>query len=324
MKRLIINSIIATTAATAIAIVSCASTEEAARHTENDDITGFAQVINPVIPTEITFAGDKVEFDRIDMFERLDRELTSLAYTHGTTLLMMKRANKYFPVMAPLLKKHGVPVDFLYLAMVESSLNPRALSPAKAAGFWQFLPATAKEYGLEVNDYVDERYHTEKATAAAAKYLKSAYSKYGNWESVAASYNGGMARISRELESQQQNTAFDLYLTEETSRYMFRIFAMKEIMENAAAYGYRIEPEQLYYHVKTREVKVDTTIDNLREWAVKQGSSYQWLRELNPWLRAKSLPNKSGKTYTILLPADEKATSHRHQHGNVFNINDYR
>lgn len=325
MKRLIINSIIATTAATAIAIVSCASTEEAARHTESGgDTTGFAQVINPEIPTEITFAGDKIKFDRMDMFERLDRELTSLAYTHGTTLLMMKRANKYFPEMAAQLKKNGVPVDFLYLAMVESSLNPRALSPAKAAGFWQFLPGTARDYGLEVNDYVDERYHTEKATAAAARYLKNAYSKYGNWESVAASYNGGMARISRELESQQQNTAFDLYLTEETSRYMFRIFAMKEIMENAPAYGYRIEPEQLYYPVKTRAIKVSTPIADLREWAVKQGSSYQWLRELNPWLRAKSLPNKSGKTYTILLPADEKATSHKHQRGKVFNINDYR
>lgn len=325
MNRLMIKPLMATAAAVAIAVVACASTEEAARHSESrPDNDGFAQVISPELPSEISFAGDKVEFDRMDMFERMDRELTSIAYTHGTTLLMMKRANKYFPEMAPILKQSGVPVDFLYLAMVESSLNPRALSPAKAAGFWQFMTTTAKEYGLEVNDFVDERYHTGKATAAAAKYLKDAYRKYGNWESVAASYNGGMARISRELDSQQQSTAFDLYLTEETSRYMFRIFAMKQIMENPADYGYRIAPEQLYYPVKNREIKVNTPIADLREWAVKQGSSYQWLRELNPWLRAKSLPNKSGKTYTILLPADEKATSHKHQRGKVFNINDYR
>lgn len=144
------------------------------------------------------------------MYERFDRELTSLTYTHGNTMLIIKRANRYFPVMAPILKRNGVPLDVLYLACVESSLNPRAYSPAKAAGIWQFIASTAKQYGLEVNDEVDERYDLEKATAAACRYLKKAYEKYGDWPTVFASYNGGMTRISKELEAQGVDNAFDL------------------------------------------------------------------------------------------------------------------
>ena len=154
-------------------------------------------VINPEIPAKVSFAGKTVSLDRDDMYERFDRELTSMVYTHGNTLLTIKRANRYFPVMAPILKRHGVPSDLLYLACIESYLNPRARSGAGAAGVWQFMPATAKEYGLEVNNYVDERYNLEKATDAACRFLKRAYSRFGNWESVAASYNGGMARIPR-------------------------------------------------------------------------------------------------------------------------------
>lgn len=320
MTRKILISLIIT----ACSVTACASAEETGLHLSTDETpVGFSPVISPQVPTEITFAGDKVKFDRADMFERLDRELTSVAYTHGTTLLMLKRANKYFPVMAPILKKNGIPIDFLYLACVESSLNPRALSPAKAAGFWQFIPSTAKEFGLEVNDYVDERYNIEKATDAAARYLKSGYRRYGNWESVAASYNGGMARISRELESQMQNSAFDLYLTEETSRYMFRIFAMKLIMENPEAFGYKISPEQLYHPVKTTSIEVNTPIENLPLWAVEHGTSYQWLRELNPWLRSKSLPNKTGKTYRILIPENDKALHRSQSDGKTFNIKEF-
>ena len=149
--------------------------------------------------------------------------------------------------MAPILKRNGVPLDMLYLACIESTLNPRALSPAGAAGFWQLMPATAKEFGLEVNNFVDERYNLEKATEAACRYLKRAYSRYGNWESVAASYNGGMARISRELQAQGQNTAYNLYLTDETSRYMFRLLAMKLIMTRPADYGFSLKANQLEF-----------------------------------------------------------------------------
>ncbi len=319
-QKIIISAI-----AIAFALNACASTDNNSPLVMNsDDVanTEFSIVLSPSVPSEVTFAGQPINLDRTDMFERFDRELTSIAYTHGTTLLMIKRANKYFPVMAPILKKNGIPLDFLYLACVESSLNPRAISPAKAAGFWQFLPSTAREYGLEVNDYVDERFNIEKATEAAARYLKSGYRRYGNWESVAASYNGGMARISKELASQQQKSAFDLYLTEETSRYMFRILAMKAILENPSAYGYRIEPSQLYYPVATKVIEVDYPVEDLPQWATDNGTTYQWLRELNPWIRAKSLPNKSGKKYYIHVPDGKKSLSRSANAKKVFNIND--
>ncbi len=261
-----------------------------------------AAVVNPEIPASVSFAGSRISLDRDDMYERFDRELTAMAFTHGNTLLTIKRANRYFPIMEPILRRNKVPTDMLYLACIESYLNPRAVSGAKAAGLWQFMPATAREYGLEVNDYVDERYNPVKATEAACRYLKSAYSRFGNWESVAASYNGGMARFSRELTAQNQQSAYDLWLNDETNRYMFRLLAMKEIMEHPARYGYRLTPEQLYRPTECEEVTVNTPVDDWAAWAAKHGTSYLALRELNPWIRAKSLPNKSGKTYTVLVP----------------------
>lgn len=264
-----------------------------------------SEVVNPKIPSHVTFAGNKVNLDRVDMYERFDRELTSMAYTHGNTLLVIKRANRVFPEMAPILKEMGVPSDLLYLACIESTLNPRALSGAKAAGLWQFMPGTAKEYGLEVNEFVDERYNTEKATRAACKYLKRAYSKYGNWESVAASYNGGMGRVTKELESQGADTAFDLYLTDETSRYMFRLLAMKCIMENPTEYGFRLNQDELYQPMEYDEVEVNTAVADWPTWAKEHGIDYMTLRDSNPWIRAKSLPNKTGKTYKILIPKKE-------------------
>lgn len=262
----------------------------------------FSTVVNPQIPASVNFAGTQVSLDRDDMYERYDRELTSMAYTHGNTLLTIKRANRYFPILEPILKRNGVPTDMLYLACIESYLNPRALSGAKAAGIWQFMPSTAKEYGLEVNEYVDERYNPVKATEAACRYLKKAYARFGNWESVAASYNGGMARVSRELESQKQSTAYDLWLTDETSRYMFRLLAMKEIMEHPSAYGFRITPDQLYRQADCKEVTVKGPVEDWATWAKNQGTTYMALREMNPWIRAKSLPNKTGKSYTVLVP----------------------
>lgn len=294
-------------------MTACASEEAMATVGHHRESQEFSAVVSPDIPECIYFAGQRINLDRADMYERLDRELTSVCYTHGTTLLILKRANKYFPVMAPILRKNGVPEDLLYLAVVESSLNQRAYSGAKAAGMWQFIPSTAKEYGLEVNDFVDERYNIEKATAAACRYLKKAYSRYGNWESVAASYNGGMGRVSRELDAQGADSSFDLYLTDETSRYMFRILAFKILMENPAHYGFILRGENLYFPVKTRSIKVSEPIEDLPAWAKEQGCDYATLRELNPWLRAKSLPNKSGKTYTILVPESSRELSRKHQ-----------
>jgi len=267
----------------------------------------------------MSLCGKKVNFDRTDMYERLDRELTSMSYTHGTTMLTIKRANKLFPIMAPILKKNGVPQDVLYLACVESSLNPRALSGAKAGGIWQFMPATAKQYGLEVNDEVDERYNIEKATAAACRYLKNALGKYGgNWSSVMASYNGGMARISSELDKQQAGDAFDLYLTEETSRYMFRIMAMKLIMENPAAYGYFISKDDLYFPTEYKEISVSGPVDDWAAWAIDHGISYRQLREDNPWIRSRKLTNKNRKTYIVKV-ATPASTSRAKQNKPVYN-----
>jgi len=257
---------------------------------------------NPEIPAAVKFAGQNIDLDRVDMYERLDRELTSMTYTHGNTLLLIKRANKYFPVLAPILKRNGIPADLLYLACVESTLNPRAYSPAKAAGLWQFIPSTARQYGLEVNEWVDERYNIEKETEAACRYLKKAYGMYGNWESVAASYNGGTNRITAELEAQLTTSAFDLYLVDETSRYMFRIIATKLIMENPAEYGFHIRADQLYRPMKYSYVEVDTPVDNWPSWAKEHGISYSQLREANLWIRAKSLPNKNKKTYKVKIP----------------------
>lgn len=261
-----------------------------------------AKTINPVIPPSVFFAGAKVSLDRIDMYERFDRELTSLTYTHGTTLLTIKRANRFFPLLIPILKKNGVPDDLIYLACIESNLNIRAYSGAKAAGLWQFIPSTAKQYGLEVNDDVDERYDPIKATEAACRYLKKAFAKYGNWESVAASYNGGMGRISGELEKQGYKSAYDLYLTDETSRYMFRLLAMKQIMESPGDYGFYLKVNQLYNPVKYKDVEVNEAIESWPDWAKERGISYAQLREFNPWIRSKSLPNKTGKTYIVHIP----------------------
>lgn len=279
-----------------------------------------AGVVNPVVPKKVRFADKDVSLDRFDMYERLDRELTAMSFTHGNTLLTIKRANRYFPIIIPILRREGLPEDLAYLACIESTLNPRAVSGAKAAGLWQFMPATAKEYGLEVNDYVDERFDPVKSTEAACRYLRTAYGKYGNWESAAASYNGGMGRISSELASQQVSTAYDLWLTDETSRYMFRLLAMKMIMEHPSRYGFHLKSEQLYQPLEGETIEVSEPVESWPEWAREHGISFLSLREANPWIRAKSLPNKSGKTYRVLVP-DEHSLYRSKQKKHVFNHN---
>lgn len=270
-----------------------------AQTTGKTSSTIFSPVYSPEIPSSVTLCSEKIDLDRADMYEAFDRELTSIAYTHGATMLMIKRANRYFPELSELLKKNNMPQDLLYLACVESSLNPRAYSPAKAAGFWQFIPSAAKEYGLEVNDEVDERYNIEKATAAAARYLKKAYNRYGNWPSAMASYNGGMARITNALDKQGADTSLDLYLAEETTRYPYRVMAMKTILENPRAYGFRLRADQLYQPRKYKTVEVSGPVASWPDWAEAHGISYAQLREDNPWIRSFKLTNKTGKTYQV-------------------------
>lgn len=267
--------------------------------------SGFANVKNPRLPSSIEFAGQKIDLNRTDMFERLDRELTAMTFTHGNTLLQIKRANRLFPVMEPILRKNGVPFDLLYLACIESTLNPRAVSPAKAAGLWQFMPATAREYGLEVNDYVDERFDPEKSTEAACRYLKNAYNRYGSWENAAASYNAGMGRVSTELSSQGVSSAYDLWLADETMRYIFRLLAAKIVMEHSGEFGFKLSADQLYQPYEYDLVEVDGPVDDWAVWAREHGTTYYAVREHNPWIRARSLPNTTAKTYTVRIPKPE-------------------
>lgn len=251
----------------------------------------------------MTFAGEKVDLRRADLRERIDRELITFTYGHTTTLLMIKRANRYFPIIEPILKECGVPDDLKYLMVIESSVDIRALSTAKAAGLWQFMPATGKEYGLEVNANVDERYHVEKATRAACKYLKDGYEKYGNWLTVAASYNAGFARITSELEKQKTDTSMDMWLNKETSRYMFRILAAKQVFTSPRRYGFILRASDLYPTLPTKPYEVTATIADLGAFAKGQGVPMSLLKEANPWLISNTLPVRpGGKTYVIQIP----------------------
>lgn len=256
------------------------------------------------IPENLTFAGEKVPTDRYDIRERMDRELLVNTYWQSNGLLMMKRANKFFPVIEPLLKKYGIPDDFKYLAVAESGLQNNS-SPAGASGFWHFLRTSAREYGLEVNRNVDERYHLELATKVAAAYLKKSKERFGTWTLAAAAYNAGNARIANRLKTQQVDDYYDLLLNSETSRYVFRIVALKEIMSNPKKYGFEFDEEDLYSLPKTRTVEVDTAIVNIASFAKHFGTNYKVLKLHNPWLRENKLNNKSRKLYHIKIPVDE-------------------
>lgn len=257
------------------------------------------------IPERLTFAGEEIVFDRYDRRERMDRELNSFTYFHSTTLLLFKRANRVFPVIEPILKKEGIPDDFKYLAVIESSLDWRAVSPARAAGLWQFLQSTGREHGLEVRTDVDERYHVEKSTVAAAKYLRDAFRRYNSWSAAAMAYNGGQGRITNELRDQRVDEALDLWLVEETTRYYYRMLAIKQIFEQPAKYGFVINPKHLYKPMEFKKVTVTSTIPDLVSFAEQNNITYAQLKDFNSWLRTDKLNNSSGKTYTILIPTQD-------------------
>lgn len=254
------------------------------------------------IPEKMEYAGEPIVFDRYDRRERMDRELNSFTYFHSTTLLLFKRANRIFPIIEPILEREGVPNDLKYLAVIESSLDPRAVSPARAAGLWQFLQTTGRENGLEVSATVDERYHVEKSTVAACRYLKNAYRRYGSWSAAALSYNGGQGRITNELRNQRVDNALDLWLVEETTRYYYRMLAIKQVFENPVQYGFVIQPEHLHKPMEFKRVNVTTSIPDLVAFAKQHEVTYAQLKDFNSWLRDTKLTNTSGKTYTILIP----------------------
>jgi len=252
-------------------------------------------------PSAMDFAGEKTPLELADVKERFDRELIVNANLHGSMIIITKRANREFPIIEPILKKYGVPDDFKYLAVAESALV-NATSSAGAKGVWQFMPATAKEYGMEVTDEVDERYHLIKSTEAACQYLLNAKQKMGSWTLAAASYNGGLAGVNRQITSQGENNYYDLLLTEETYRYVFRILALKEIMKNPALYGFTYRQDELYNGIPTRKVEVNTSIPDLLAFAKQEGINYKVLKIHNPWLRDKQLKNLTGKKYEIEIP----------------------
>lgn len=260
----------------------------------------------PKVPEFIEFAGQTYRFDRPDLHERMDRELITFTYSHTNSTLMLKRAERIFAQVVPILQKQGVPEDLKYLMAIESNLDPKAYSTAGAAGLWQFMKATGRSYGLEVGDEVDERYNIEKATVAACKYLKEAYAKYGDWMTVAASYNAGQGGISKRIEAQRQKKAMDLFLATETSRYMFRILTAKYFFEHPEDFGFNIEPEDRYPYLPPREtVTVSEPIPNLTDFAEEHGTTYFHLKEANLWLRSDKLTNKAAKTYKIVIPTTE-------------------
>lgn len=273
--------------------------------TESEKPQVLAMTAAVTIPERITFAGEETVFDRYDKRERMDRELNSFTYFHSTTMLLIKRANRIFPIIEPILKKEGVPDDIKYLAVIESNLDHRAVSPAGAVGLWQFLQSTGRENGLEVRTDVDERYHIEKSTVAACRYLKNAYNKYGSWSAAAMSYNGGQARITNELRDQKVDDALDLWLVEETTRYYYRMLAIKQVFEQPWQYGFVIKPENLYKPMEFKKVNVTNTIPDLVTFAQQNGITYAQLKDFNSWLRTDKLNNASGKSYTILIPTDE-------------------
>jgi membrane-bound lytic murein transglycosylase D len=250
------------------------------------------------IPEQIDFAGEKIPLDIPDIKERLDRELLVNTYWQSNALLLIKRAHKYFPIIEPILKKNGIPNDFKYLAVAESGLE-HVVSHAGATGFWQIMKGTAKDYGLEVNDNVDERYHIEKATEVASQYLKNSKERFGTWTLAAASYNAGNAGISRELKRQEVDDYFDLLLNPETSRYVFRIVALKHILSNAEDFGLHYEEKDLYEMKPIKKVEVDTAVGDFVNFAKQFNMNYKTLKIHNPWLRDKHLDNYSKKVYKI-------------------------
>ena len=259
------------------------------------------QVFPMPLPKNLVFCEDKIPLNRSHVRENLDREILVNTYWHSNTFLYQKRSKRWFPYLEKILEREGVPTDLKYLALIESGLTD-VVSPAGATGFWQFMKGTGEDYGLEINEYVDERYHVEKSTVAACKYLKRAYDEFGSWPLAAASYNMGKGALAKVLEKQKVSSYFDLHLNKETSRYVYRILAAKLILENSENFGFYFRKQDGYLPYQTKTLSIDTTVNDLAQFSIDQGINYQILRLLNPWIINYSLPKKEGKTYYILIP----------------------
>ncbi len=254
------------------------------------------------IPSSVDFAGEQAPLERWYVKEAFDRELLVNTYWQSQTLLFIKRSNRFFPMIERILNEEGVPSDLKYIAVIESGLMPTIVSPAGASGLWQFMKGTGREYGLEINDEIDERYHIEKATRAACTYLKKAKNSLGSWTLAAAAYNAGKRGIKTQMERQDASNYYDLLLNPETGRYVYRILVVKTILENPSKYGFKFNNSDLYPEIPTKEIAVSDAVENLATWAKTQGINYPILKEFNPWLRDNVLKNKYKKTYYIKVP----------------------
>jgi membrane-bound lytic murein transglycosylase D len=279
---------------------SCSSTEKQKEKDMTEIIQKTESFQLPDLPKSVSFCGEEFPLDNFDVRERLDKELIVNAYYHSSTIQGLKRANRYFPEIEKALKENGIPDDFKYLCLIESGLS-QAVSPAGAKGFWQFMPATAEEFNLTVNNQNDERLDVTKSTNAACKYLRKAQNKFNNWMLTAASYNAGMGGIQNAMEDQLVERYFDLHLNNETSRYVFRILAMKIIFENPEAYGFSKEQIELYEPIATRKIEVKEVIPDLKKWVKENGSNYHMVKVLNPWILRDKLDVRN-EVLTIELP----------------------
>jgi hypothetical protein len=260
------------------------------------------------LPANVTFAGERMPLENFDTRESLDREILTSAYRHSSTIMIIKRANRYFPVIEKILNEYKIPDDFKYLLAAESEfLN--VVSPAGATGFWQIMAGTGREAGMEINSVVDERYDIEKSTRFACNFFLKSYDKYGNWTLAAASYNGGRASLDEQIRIQKENNYYDLLLNEETARYIFRAVAYKLIINDPESFGFTIKKEEMYPRLDYFEVKVDTAVSDFSAFAKRYGTNYKLLKFLNPWLRKPYLTQKTGKSYTIKVPAEGMRSS---------------
>ena len=267
---------------------------------ENDFPQGY-RIISPPVPDELYFCGERVPMDNFEVYERIDRELIVNTYFHSATILAMKRANRWFPVVEPILEANGTPDDMKYLMIAESGIT-NAISPAGATGYWQFMEEAALKYGLEVDSEVDERYNMEKATEAACRYLNEAYDLFGSWTMAAASYNTGIENVQKQIERQKAKNYYNLVFSEETLRYIARAVTIKEIMNNPEKYGFDIKRNELYNPLPYKLVQVNGPVDDLADFAIGYGINYRILKLYNPWLRDNVLKNKDRKVYSIKIP----------------------
>jgi hypothetical protein len=302
MKKIVLGFSIAVVSIIAVGAINGSVTDlEITDPREKESLVSDYNVYSIAMPENLNFAGEKVPLTDPDIQERFDNELLSNVYFQSNAIKLIKKAQKYFPIIESILKEEGIPDDFKYLVVAESALS-NAVSPAGAKGFWQLMPATARELGMEVNDNVDERYDLEMSTRAACNYLKDSKKNFGTWTLAAAAYNAGNAGVNRQQDRQETEVYYDLLLNNETARYVFRILALKEILEKPVAYGFNVSPEHYYKNVPVTKVKVDYAVDDLVAFAKEKNISYKVLKIHNPWLREANLNNESGKTYYFSIP----------------------